>query len=159
MPVGEGWDVPSEVRDRVEFHWFHVQPGRSLLVCMLSAAPLWYVGHFESGRMKPCAPVGCQSCARGVGKQLRFVVSAVDVRSKQVGVLELSKGVADVLRGWADQNGGLHGMLVEFSKASKSKHSRMEVDWVRESAPSWAFCLPGLDLKEVLSRTWDRQEG
>lgn len=158
MAVGRGWDPPDEVRDRVEFHWFHVVPGRSLLLCMLSTEPLWYVGHFEKGRMRPCLGAGCEPCTRGVGTQLRYVVSAVEVTTKQLGVIEMSKSVALAVKDFASSNGGLHGLLVEFVKSARSKHSRMECMFLNEHAPGWAFAMQGLDLAEVLARTWERQE-
>jgi hypothetical protein len=158
-PVGEGWDPPPSVRDRVEFHWFHVSPGRALVLCVLSGQPLWYVGHFDSGRMQPCLPEHCGLCARGVGKQLRYVVSSVELSSKQIGVLEMSKTVAELLRSWSSRNGGLHGMVIELQRATRSKHSRMECSYLDELPPGWALAMEGLDLKEVLSRTWERQEG
>ena len=159
MPVGEGWEPPAAVRDAVEFHWFHVQPGRAVVLCVLSGQPLWYVGHFQNGRMGPCRPAGCESCAKGIGRQLRYVVSCVELSSRQLGVLEVSSSVAELLKQWSLSAGGLRGLIVEIEKASRSKHSRMEASWVHETPPAWVMAMAPLDLKEVLARTWERIEG
>jgi hypothetical protein len=154
--LGEGWDVPSVVKDEVEFHWFHVAPGRALVLCVLSTSPVWYVGHFENGRMGKCSGDGCPSCARGVGKQIRYVLSVVDVSTHQLGVIELSQSVADLVRAFSDRHGVMRGMVLDFTKAARSKHSRMEVSYIDQVAPGWCTTMEGLDLREVLGSTWER---
>lgn len=154
--VGEGWDVPAEVRDHVQFHWFHVTPGSTLLLVLLSIRPLWFVGHFVSGRMLQCTGDSCARCAAGTGRQIRYIVSAVEPSTKRLGVIELSESVARLIREWAIPNEGARGLIVEFGKASKSKHSRLEVSLIREVPPSWCLSMQPLDLHEVLARTWER---
>jgi len=155
--VGEGWEVPTEVKDRVQFHWFHVYPGKALLLCFLSPAALWYVGHYEGGRMRLCIGEGCELCEKGCGKQIRYVVSAVEVTTRKVGVIEVGESIALTLKDLCSRNGGLRGMIVECMKATKSKHSRMEMVPVHEAPPAWALALAPLDLREVLEKTWQRQ--
>lgn len=154
--VGEGWDPPQEVRDHVQFHWFHVTPGTSLVLVMLSLKPLWFVGHFVGGRMCRCTGDLCARCAAGTGRQIRYVVSAVELTSRRIGVLEMSESVAHLIREWAVAQSGARGLIVEFGKVSKSKHSRLEVNLIREHAPGWALAMEPLDLHEVLARTWER---
>jgi hypothetical protein len=158
MPVGAGWEVPTDVRDRVEFHWFHVPKSGALVLAILSQVPVWYVGHFDSGRMKECGGIGCDLCSKGIGRQLRYVVSAVDISTKQVGVFEFGSSVSLLIKQWASGLGYLHGMIIEVTRASKSKHSRMEISLIREHPMSWVMSLEGLPLEEVLERTWERAE-
>jgi len=157
--IGAGWEVPSEVRDRVEFHWFHSYPGKSLCLGVLSGSPVWYVGHFHQGRMVQCLRDGCSLCEQGVGGQIRYVVSCAELSSRQVGVIELGKSPALMLKDEACRNGGLRGLLFEVVKATKSKHSRMEISMIHEHPPAWLMATEPLDLVEVMSRTWERMVG
>jgi len=158
MPVGVGWDVPGAVRDRVEFHWFHVPTSGALVLSVLSQAPVWYVGHFSSGRMRPCTGSGCECCEHGIGTQLRYLVSCVEMSTRQVGVFEFGPSISILIKQWASGMGYLKGMILEVTRASKSKHSRMEVHLIREPPAAWAMSIEGLPLEEVLERTWERAE-
>ena len=158
MPMGDGWDVPTEVRDRVEFHWFHVPTTGCLVLGILSTVPAWYVGHFDRGRMRECSGQGCDLCEKGIGTQLRYLVSAADLSTHQVGVIEFGATVAALIKQWASGFGYLRGMTIEVARATKSKHSRMEVTMIRNPPPGWLMATEALDLKEVLERTWERQE-
>jgi len=157
--VGDGWDPPDAVRERCEFHWFHVVPGTVLVVCVLSGAPAWYVGHFEKGRMKKCEGPTCSMCAQGIGRQLRYVFGCVEVSTRQNGLVEVSKSVAELLREWAARKCGFRGMVLQLEKATKSKHSRMEVKYVDRDPPSWASELEPINVLEALESTWDRLSG
>lgn len=157
--VGSGWDLPAEVRDQVDFHWFHVVPGRSLRLVILSGAPLWYVGHFVKGRMRKCSGEGCGFCELGIGSQVRYVFGGVEPTTRTVGVVEVGKSVAQLMRSWADRVGGLRWMQVEFQKVSAAKQSRMEVQLVSENPPHWSKALECPDLAQALFRTWERQGG
>jgi len=157
--AGEGWDPPTAVRDRCEFHWFHVTPGNVIVVVVLSQAPVWYVGHFEKGRMRRCDGPGCEMCAQGLGRQLRYVFCAVEISTRQNGLMEVSKSVAELLRDWSARNGGFRGMVLQVEKASKSKHSRMEVRFLDRNPPSWASEVQAVDILEALENTWSRQAG
>jgi len=123
---------------------------------MLSKVPLWYVGHFDGGRMKVCSGPVCDCCERGVGKQLRYVACGVEPTSRQLGVIEFSKPVAELLRDWSRRNGGFRGMMVEFTKATKSKHSRMEVKYIDAVATPFCLAVEPYDLGEVMRLTWER---
>lgn len=157
VPVGSGWDVPAEVRDRVEFHWFHAPISGALVLGVLSASPAWYVGHFAKGRMLKCEGKGCEYCEKGLGTQLRFVVCGADLSTRQVGVFEFGSTVAALVKQWTLGLGSLRGMILEITRATKSKHSRMEVGLIKETPPGWFMSTEGLDLVDVLERTWGRQ--
>ena len=158
MPIGAGWDVPAEVRDRVEFHWFHVPGSGALVLGVLSNAPVWYVGHFDGGRMRPCNAKGCDLCAKGLGRQLRYLVSAVDLSTRQIGVFEFGASISMLIKQWSSGLGYLKGMMIEVTRATKSKHSRMEVKLIKEHPMAWMMALEGLPLEDVLERTWERAE-
>jgi len=158
MPIGSGWDVPHEVKDRVEFHWFHVPVTGCLVLGILSIAPTWYVGHFDNKRMQQCEGKGCDLCDKGIGTQLRYVVSAVDISTHQVGVFEFGASVSQLIQQWSAGLGYLRGMMIEVTRASKSKHSRMEIALIREHPLAWVMATQELDLIEVLERTWERAD-
>jgi len=158
MPVGRGFDIPQDVRDQVDFHWFHVGQTGSLMLACLSPEPIWYVGHFAGGRMVRCGGDGCKWCAEGFGKQLRYVVCCVELGSRTVGVLEVGKPVALALRDRALREGTCRGLVFELARAAKSKHARVEATFLNEMPPTWVAGLAPLDLVEVLDKTWSRQE-
>ncbi len=155
--IGEGFEPPASVRDQVEFHWWHVGNSGSLLLCILSGSPVWYVGHFTGGRMLACTGSGCEHCALGVGRQLRFVVCAAECTTRRVGVLELGSAGGYELRDRAGSNGGLRGVVVEVRRAGKSKHSRLELRFLDEHAGPSLLSLESLDLRSVLETTWKRE--
>jgi hypothetical protein len=154
--AGQGWDPPQPILDRCRFHWFHVDPATALVLCVLSEAPSWYVGHFENHRMRKCDGPGCGMCDRGVGKQIRYVLSAVETSTHQNGVIEVSQSVVELLRSWTARTGKLRGMMIELTKATKAKQSRMVVRYLDSSPPGWASQVQPIDVLEALEATWDR---
>ena len=155
---GEGWEVPSVVRDQVYFHWFHVVPRSALVLCLTSMRPLWFVGHFHKKRMLRCRGQDCHWCRLSVGKQVRYVFGGVDLQTRREGVIEVSESVAQLVREWAVPNGGARGLIVEFEKSTGSKHSRMDVRLIREHPPGWALACQEPDLGMILRRTWEKIE-
>lgn len=156
---GEGWAPPREVREVVEFHWFHVPIGGSIVLCVLSHEPVWYVGHFAQGRMRRCRGELCRYCVDQVGRQIRFVVCGVDIRTRQLGVLEVGSSPMAHIRDRALSRGELRGMVIDVSRPARSKHGRLEVVCLEEAAPSWAVTTEGLDCRVVLEKTWNREVG
>jgi len=156
---GNGWSPPPSVRDVVEFHWFHVPVGGAAVLCVLSAEPVWYVGHFSGGRMRRCRGDLCRHCVEGVGRQIRYVISAVDMASRVLGVIELGSAAMSAIRDRALARGVLRGMVIELARAARSKHGRLDVSVIDETAPSWATCMEALDCHFVLERTWERELG
>jgi hypothetical protein len=108
--------------------------------------------------MQQCKGRGCELCKKGLGTQLRYVVSCVDVSTRQVGVFEFGASVSTLIKQWSTGFGYLKGMIIEVTRASKSKHSRMEVNLIKEHPMPWVMALEGLPLEEVLERTWERAE-
>jgi hypothetical protein len=156
--VGEGWDLPDVVRESVDFHWFHVGAGQSLLCCVLSPAPVWYVGHYVSGRMERCQGDRCLLCAEDMGRQLRYILGVVELTTKRRGLLELGKTNGLLLRDWSHGGSGLRGLMLEVYRVGKSKHSRLDLKLLEDGAPAWALARESPDLEEALRRTWMRME-
>ena len=92
--VGDGWEIPEDVRELVEFHWFHASPNKSLVLAILSPKPKWYIGHYVGGRMMKCAREECNYCHEDIGTQARFVFGVAEVTTGLMGVIELSKEIA-----------------------------------------------------------------
>jgi hypothetical protein len=124
---------------------------------MLSDAPYWYVGHFTDGRMYPCQGVPCSLCGDGIGQQVRYVFAIADVSTRRPGLIEVSKSVADLIRTWCAEFGGLRGMLVELFKHSHSVRSRTEVSLIREDPGHWYQALEVPDPELALELTWKKQ--
>lgn len=156
MPAGEGWDVPAEVRGDLEFRWWRVSGNRLLTLLVLSETPLWYRGHYHRGSMVPCLGDGCKMCAEGIGAQLRYVVAAAECSSHRPGLMEVGQTVARELRDLAVRHDGMPGMVVEFTKYSLAKNSRMEIRLVeREESPWWReIDVP--DIKLALRLQWEK---
>jgi hypothetical protein len=157
--TGCGFSAPPDVRDVVEFHWWHVPVGGSLVLVVLSVEPVWYVGHFAQGRMRRCRGDLCRACVDGVGRQIRYVVCAAEVSSRQIGMLEVGSAPMLHIRDRALARGGLRGMILDVSRPARSKHGRLEVSVFEESPPSWSVTTEALDLRMVLERTWAREVG
>jgi len=81
----------------------------------------------------------------------------VEITTRQIGILDVGKSVADMLREWTGRKGCFRGMMLEFTKASRSKHSRMEVHYIDRPEPSWMVTMQPVNLLEALESTWDRQ--
>lgn len=155
---GEGWTPPDAVRDEVDFHWFHIKPGCSLVLLLVGDRPIWYVGHFVGGRMRPCDGVECRECAEGIGRQIRYVFQVVEPGSRRGGCIEVSKSVALQVQDWVAHRGQMAGTMIEFEHVSKSKHSRMELHLVAREPPPWVWTVPQYDLLDVLRRTFSRAD-
>lgn len=156
--VGVGWDVPDQVRDAIEFHWFHVGVGESLELVLLGREPGWYVGHYDRGRMRQCVREGCRLCAAGVGAQLRYVLPCASMASRRVGLMEVGRGVGEEIRDWARSRGGMRGMVVVFERAGRSKHARLDCRPVSGPIPPWTLSLEPPDVTWALRQTWQRIE-
>lgn len=156
--IGDGFDVPREVRDRVEFHWFHVPAGAALLLALLSPSPIWYVGHYYRGRMRACDGDDCGLCSVGVGRQVRYVMSAVELTTRVVGVVEVGAQIGRELADRAAGSRSLRGMIVDLSKSERSKHCPIDMCIIDEPTPAWVMSIEPLNLREVLEETWSRAE-
>lgn len=154
--VGRGWDIPPEADAIGDFRWFKVKWPRTTTLVVLSHEASWYRGHFWNGRMIPCAGEQCVICARGIGAQVRFVFAAADVVNSQVGLMEVGRSVGLELRAWSEQAGQLRGMVLEFSKHSKSDKSRTEMKWIHQEAGGHWMTLPIPDIGRALKLTWER---
>lgn len=156
MPIGSGWDVPEEAQGWSDFTWWKVRGSKSLVLIMLCDQPVWYSGHFYKGRMTPCLGQDCAMCADGVGAQLRYVLTGMDPVSQRAGLLEVGRNVALTVREFAARNGGLRGLMLEFTKMGHSKHCRMEVyAHYENTVPGWEK-VKAPDMKAALVATWEK---
>lgn len=156
MPAGEGWDLPEGVGEWTDFHWFKVSGFRFTTLVFLTAAPTWYAGHFVDKRMVPCQGDGCRWCDEGVGQQARYVFPVVEVQSRKVGFIELSRSVALEIQDYASVRGGLIGLTVTFTKHTKHRQSRMETEMVPDCADLPLLAIPVPDVKRALLLTWEK---
>ena len=156
MPVGDGWDIPPEELPWSDHHWFRVSPRSSLVVVCLSEGPLWYTGHYISGRMAPCVGEGCELCGEGIGGQVRYVFACAEVSSKRAGLLEVGRNNGLLIRSWVPRHDGFRGMVLELMKHSHSRTSRTEVLYVDREEPPWYLALEVPDVKRALLMTWKK---
>lgn len=154
MPIGEGWELPVESAPWSQFHWFRVSPRSALVVVLLSEEVVWYTGHFLEGRMNPCQGKGCELCKTGIGGQVRYVLPVAEVSTRRVGLLEVSRGIGQLVRSWIARHEGLRGMVLELSKHSLSKQSRTDVAYIDRPVPPWYLDLEVPDVRKALFLTW-----
>lgn len=153
---GSGWDVDNEVVGSSDFRWYKVRPGKGIDLIILSEAPIWYVGHFVGGRMHRCDGENCRYCADQVGSQLRYCVAVAEVTTERPGLLEMGRTVALEVRDLADKAGSMRGLRLFFRKYSSSRHSRMEVERVRDTDVKFWRTLPVPDVVRALELTWEK---
>lgn len=156
MGFGEGFEVPAESAPWSDFHWFAVSPREVLNLVILSSRPMWYTGHFYSGRMEPCLGQRCDRCAEGVGAQVRYCFGVAETSTKRIGLVEMGRGNGLLLQDWSFVQGGLRGMLIEMSKQSKASQSRTEIKLVERPVPLWIDGLEGPDVGLALFLTWEK---
>lgn len=153
--VFSGWTAGKKIAGHVQHHWFTVSGTRVLELVMLCDRPTGYVGHFANGRMDRCRGAGCGHCAKGIGRQVRYVFGCAEAATGRVGLLEVSESVAETIHGFEGRHHGLRFMWIELSKHTKSNRSRMEVEYVeRDCGPSFAK-LEAPDVLGALKRTWE----
>lgn len=156
MAVGEGWDVRPEDRPWSDFHWWKVPAKGILVLALLGERPLYYVGHYVDGRMWPCVGSACGMCEKGIGSQVRYVMAAVDLSTRRVGILEVGRSNGLQIRDWVGSRGEMCGLTLELEKHSHSRTSRTEVRWVQKEAPPWVHIVEVPDIRRALILTWDK---
>lgn len=156
--LGEGWNVPSEAEGSEDFRWYHVSGTRPMVAVITCESPLWYTGHYHRGRMNPCCGDECSLCDIGVGSQVRFVFALADCTARTQGLLETGRTVAQEIRDIAARSGELRGLMLEITKHSLSRKSRMEVAEIVGDPGDWWQGFKVIDLKEALLATWSKAE-
>jgi hypothetical protein len=154
--MGSGFDIPPEVADRVDFHWFHVPVGGSLNLCLLPPKPVWYVAHWVGGRMIPCEKDDCRYCAEGLGTQIRYVLSVVEITTRQPGLIELGKTNGLLIRDWGGCDGYPTWVAFEVYRPGRAKQSRLDVRRLEQSCLPWAMRVPMPDPVAALEATWEK---
>lgn len=156
MPVGDGWELAPGCEPWSDFHWYQASPRASLVLVVLSEAPVWYTGHYVGGRMVPCIGAGCDCCAAAIGAQVRYAVAVAEISSRRTGLIEFGRSNGLALRDWAAQGFGLRGMTIEVVKHTKSVQSRTEVRMIDPVAPSGFLALEVPDPSLALYLTWHK---
>jgi len=156
MLVGEGFDLPQEVTDKVDFHWFHCPVGGALELVLLPPKPIWYVAHWVNGRMVPCLGEDCPLCVKQIGTQVRFVFSVVEVSGHRPGLIELGKTNAQQIRDWGGQDGYPAFTAFEVWRPGRAKQSRLEVRRTDSNALPWAMRVGMPDPLRALKLTWEK---
>jgi hypothetical protein len=154
--VGEGFDLPVEVTDRLDFHWYHCPVGGSLNLVLLPPKPVWYVAHWVHGRMIPCDGEDCLLCSRAVGTQIRYVFSVAEMQTHRAGLIELGKSNGLLIRDWGGQDGYPSFCGFEVWRPGRGKNSRLEVRRIEGDHIRWAMRLGMPDPMRALEMTWER---
>ena len=156
MAVGEGWDVAPEDRPWSDFHWWKVPAKGVLVLALVGEKPLYYVGHYVDGRMWPCLGPDCGMCKNSVGSQIRYVMGAVDISTRRVGILEVGRSNGMLIRDWVGARGAMTGQVIELEKHSHSRVSRTEIRRVEKEVGPWIHQIQLPDLRRALILTWDK---
>lgn len=154
MEITEGFGLPDGMGREDQWTWFHCSPGEKLGLLILSEKPYGYAGHYVRGRMRNCAGEGCKTCERGIGKQARYVMSACRIRDGKIGILEVGRPAALMIRELAQGRGRLRGLAIQLEREGVSKHSRIEVAVFEGIVPKPFESFPALDVPRVLELTW-----
>ena len=156
MGVGTGWEVAPEDKPWSDFHWWKVPGKGGIVLALVGKAPLYYIGHFVDGRMWPCTGEGCGLCERAVGSQIRYVMGAVDILSRRVGILEVGRANGLLIRDRCQARGEMCGLVVDLEKHSHARTSRTEVRFSDKEVGPWVHQCEVPDLKRALILTWDK---
>lgn len=159
MKTSIGFGLPIGMVAEENWTWFHPERGEPLALLIISAAPVAYTGHFYRGRMRPCADENCQLCEKNIGKQARYVFSAVRIRDGKIGILEVGRPAALVIRDLGLRRGAVKGISIELFRASESKHSRIEVRKFEGVTPKPFENFQEIDLTRALELTWSSTKG
>ena len=154
MKLSIGFDLPEGMAREETWTWFHPNGQEALGLLIISEAPVAYTGHYARGRMRPCVGECCPLCEKNIGKQARYVFSAVRIRDGKVGILELGRPAALVVRDLAQARGRIKGLAIELFRTSESKHSRIEVKAFEGIVPKPFLNFQPLDVSRVLEVTW-----
>lgn len=154
MGSWEGWDPPEGTQGWSDWHWWRVPVGKVLELIILSEKPLGYSGHFTKGRMGPCYGEGCKLCREGIGAQLRYIVGAVEVGTRRVGMWDMGRSVAMEVRDLAAGRGAVRGLCLDVSHYSRARQSRTELEVIACEVPGWVAGLECPDIRRALVETW-----
>lgn len=152
--IGDGYEPEDGRLGWSDWTWFKVRGNKLLRVIVLSETPVHYRGHYHKGRMNPCLSEDCKLCEEHVGEQMRYVFGVVEVTDRRIGLLEVGRSVALLIRDWEGRNDGLRGMELHLSKESYAKNSRMVVEYVASCEGPWWRNLEVPDVRGALVATW-----
>ena len=150
----DGWGDTAAAPSST-YCWFHIPSVGALDVVILSEVPTRYTGHFVSRTMRPCSNRGCHWCEVGLGKQLRWVLSVVDMVSGIRGCIEVGAAAAETIRRVTAEAGGLRGCRVRLGRATTAKNGEVTCSLTARE-PEMAVPDP-VDISRLLSDMWAKQ--
>ena len=150
----EGWGDTAAAPSST-YCWFHIPIVGGLDVVILSEVPTRYTGHFVGRQMRPCSNRGCHWCEVGLGKQLRWVLSVVDMVSGVRGCIEVGAAAAEAIRVTTAELGELRGARIRLSRATTARNSEVLVG-SKGREPASAVPDP-VDVSRLLSDMWAKQ--
>ena len=131
MAVGDtisaGWGDPAKERDEHSGLWLHVPARGRLTVCVLSAQPVRFVGHWVAGHMRMCPGPGCIWHERRLGQQVRYGFSVLDTETRACGLLEVGASAAEVIYRTSNMEGRLRGLCFVLRKEGQRDRGRVLV--------------------------------
>lgn len=152
-----GWGVPSESGDPPGIGFAHVPARGNLEVVFLHDAPVNFQGHYYDRRMKPCVHNGCTMCAKGVGKQRRWVFAVYECERGVTRLLEIGATPANQLQQFALDYQGLLGLRFRFSKPGGTLRSPISVELCGAARVPETELPECPNIGEVLRKIWTDQ--
>ena len=108
--------------------WIHVPARGALRIAILSKRAYRYQGHWWAGAMHNCPPERCQYCARGIGIQVKIVLSVHDLDAGGAGLLELTPTTAAVIAAQYTEAGFLRGLTFKLKHAEGRSNGRIVIE-------------------------------
>lgn len=105
--------------------WTHVPAKGSLSFAVLSTQAFKYLGHWVGHRMAYCHPTDCVYCERRMGTQVKYVLGIMDLRDRQVALIELTPVVAGAIAEQVREAGYLRGLQFELRHEGGVKNSKI----------------------------------
>jgi hypothetical protein len=124
---GFGWDAPDTDEKSVDWSWLHVGGGDPRHLIVLSDSALWYIGHWNAGRMVRCAGQQCDLCRQSLGRRRRWLIWVEDEQTTRRYVWEFSDAIAEQFRAAAAKYGSLRGLTFDTWRDSWEGQSRIHV--------------------------------
>jgi hypothetical protein len=107
--------------------------------------------------MRPCVTQPCPLCDRGIGAQLRIVLSVYDLKLRAVCLIEVAQPAALQIRMLCEAAGHVRGLVLELRHEADRQRGRIIVQAPDRSHPNVPDPLPvGANCRTALAETWKR---
>jgi hypothetical protein len=151
---GEGFASASFEDQKAAFHWLHVPASQSVQVVLSRYPPIWYWGHWTSGRMHPCQTEGCPFCQREIGRQRRWVFAVWSITAKAPMLWETSDATADAISALADHYDALLNLRISIERSNAGPRGRLSLDCNGKDILTRGEDPAIPDPKEAILATW-----